>query len=387
MMRGKGLPRNFVLEQLNLRLAGDLTYDSGRIVSSMCTTPHPLARQVYQKYLDRNIGDPGLFPSTAKLEEEAIQILGEMLSNPNTFGHLVSGGTEANLTALWAARNLFGKRRNEVIVPVSAHYSFDKAADILGLKLVKAKLNEQFQVDMDSVEDAITSKTLAIVGIAGTTSLGVVDPIQELSDMASKHELCLHVDAAFGGFVLPFLRELGYTDAEFDFKISGVQSITVDPHKMGLAPIPAGGILFREKKLAESISIEVPYLTGEATEQSTFAGTRSGAAVLAVWALLTHLGREGYKDVVKRCMELTWNLADEVEETDKISLMMKPMMNIVGIKSENIPIRRIAEKLREKGWAISLFPTHIRVVIMPHTKPEHIQCFVKDLRRAMKEIG
>jgi tyrosine decarboxylase/aspartate 1-decarboxylase len=384
-MNEKGLPQSSVLEQLKSKLKEDFTYESGKILGSMCTKPHEFARRIYIKYLEKNLGDPGLFPATREIEREAIRLLGSLLSNPKACGHFVTGGTEANIVALWAARNLSEKKRGEVIVPASAHYSFDKGADLLGLKLVKIRLNERFQVDTAAVKEAVTPKTLAIVGIAGTTDLGVVDPIPELSEIAAAHNLYLHVDAAFGGFVLPFLKELGYANFNFDFKLPGVCSITVDPHKMGLAPIPAGGILFRNETLMKSVSVEVPYLAGGNTKQSTIVGTRSGASAVAVWALLKHLGREGYKAMVKRCMSLTRTLARGIENMNGVSLVTKPVMNIVGIKSDVLDIRFIAQKLREKGWAISLFPHHIRVVIMPHVKSAHIRRFLQDLNNIVKE--
>ena len=385
-MHEKGLPKSLVLQQLRSKLKEDFTYDSGKILGSMCTKPHTFAKQIYTKCLEKNLGDPGLFPATAELEKEAIQLLGSMLSNPNACGHFVSGGTEANIIALWAARNLSKEKRNEVIVPASAHYSFDKAADLLRLKLIKVKLSERFQVDTAAVKGAITSKTLAIVGIAGTTELGIVDPISELSEIALEHRLYLHVDAAFGGFVLPFFKELGYANIDFDFKLPSVCSITVDPHKMGLAPIPAGGILFRNEAVLKSVTVEVPYLAGGNAEQSTIVGTRSGASAVAVWALSMHLGREGYKTVVKRCMSLTWKLAEGIEKMEKVSLVTKPVMNIVGIKSDDMDIGLVAQKLREKGWAVSLFPNHIRIAVMPHIKLVHVQSFLEDLKRIVKEI-
>src|SRR5208283_3192775 len=176
-MRDKGLPRRMLLEELERRIQGDITYDSGKIIGSMCTQPHALAKYVYTRCLEKNLGDPGLFPATAELEKEAVQMLGSLLSNSNAAGYIVSGGTEANILALWVARNLSKKEHGEVIVPVSAHVSFEKAADLLGLKLIKIELNKFFQVDAKAVEDAITPKTVAIVGVAGSTGLGTVDPI------------------------------------------------------------------------------------------------------------------------------------------------------------------------------------------------------------------
>lgn len=378
-MQSKGLPQKMVLKELESRLKKDFTYHSGRIIGSMCTSPHPLVRKVYTRFLEKNLGDSGLFPVVAELEREAIQTLGMLLSNPKASGHIVTGGTEANTLALWASKKIARKKHCEVIVPASAHCSIDKAADLLGLKIVRVGLNSRFQVDVEAIRKAINSNTIAIVGVAGTTGLGVVDPISELSEIAVKEDFYLHVDAAFGGFVLPFLKELEFNVPEFDFALPGVCSITIDPHKMGLAPIPAGGILFRDESLRKAITWNVSYLAGGETEQATLVGTRSGASVISVWALLKHLGREGYRKIVRRCMRLTWKLAREIPMIEGLDIVTEPTMNIVGLKSEILDIRHIARELRLRKWAVSLFPKHIRIVVMPHVQKNHIEKFLEDL--------
>ncbi|MGQ9459705.1 MAG: tyrosine decarboxylase MfnA [Candidatus Bathyarchaeaceae archaeon] len=385
-MPEEGLPKSLILKELETKLQRDLTYSSGKILGSMCTKPHSFAKQVYLHYLEKNLGDPGLFPASTELEQEAIHMLGSLLSNPNASGRIVSGGTEANILALWTARNLAKKKRDEIIVPVSAHCSFDKAADLLNLKLIKVRLNHNFQMDVKAAEEAITPKTVAIVGVAGTTGLGVIDPIHELSEIALAHNIYLHVDAAFGGFVLPFLKELGFNAPDFDFKLPGVCSITVDPHKMGLAPIPAGGILFRDASMTEAVSMRVPYLAGGETEQSTVMGTRPGASAIAVWALLMHLGRGGYKAVVERCLKLTWKLVEGIQQIDGVNIVTQPAINVVGIKSDTMDVWLIAQELRKRGWAVSLFPSHIRIVVMPHVKPSHIESFLEDLEKITEEL-
>jgi tyrosine decarboxylase/aspartate 1-decarboxylase len=386
-VKNEGLPQSSVLEELESRLSRDFTYSSGRIIGSMCTYPHPLARKVYTRFLDRNLGDSGLSAALVELEKETIHMLGTLLSNSKASGHVVTGGTEANTLALWAAKKLSKKRHCEVVVPASAHYSFDKAADLLSLKTVRVGLNSRFQVDVEAVEKAVNSNTIAIVGVAGTTGLGVVDPISELSEIAAKEDLYLHVDAAFGGFVLPFLKELGFSVSDFDFSLAGVCSITIDPHKMGLAPIPAGGILFRNESLRKAVAWNVSYLAGGESEQATIVGTRSGASVVAVWALLKHLGKEGYKKIVRSCMDLTWKLAGEIQKINGLDIMTEPVMNIVGIKSEVLDIHRIAKELRLRKWAVSLFPNHIRIVVMPHVQKQHIEEFLEDLKDIVDELG
>lgn len=383
----KGLPEKAVLTKLESELKEDFTYNSGRILGSMCTSPHEFARHVYIKCLEKNLGDPGLFRAAAQLEREAIGMLGSLLSHPNAYGHIVSGGTEANILALWAARNLAKNNRREVVAPVSAHCSFDKAANLLGLKLIKVKLNDRFQIDTEEAGRAVTEKTVALVGVAGTTGLGVVDPIRELSEIALAHQVYFHVDAAFGGFVLPFLEELGSNVPDFDFRVPGVCSITVDPHKMGLAPIPAGGILFRNEEMMRSISTSVPYLAGGGTEHTTISGTRSGASAIAVWALLTHLGRQGYRGGVGRCMRLTSKLVEGIRRIKGVNVKTNPTLNVVGITSNDLDIESVAGELRRMGWAVSLFPSYIRVVVMPHVKPSHIEHFLHDLKETVEKLG
>jgi tyrosine decarboxylase/aspartate 1-decarboxylase len=386
-MPKKGLTQNMIRKMLEEKLQRDLSYSSGKILSSMCTNPHGFAKQIYRKYLDKNLGDPSLFPASAELEEEAICMLGSLLSNPRASGSIVSGGTEANILALWIARNLARKDCGEVVVPVSAHYSFDKAADLLNLKLIKVKLNHRFQMDVKTAQEAITPRTVAIVGVVGTTGLGAVDPICELSEIAFAHSIYLHVDAAFGGFMLPFLKELGYEAPDFDFRLPGVCSITIDPHKMGLAPIPAGGILFRNEAMTETVSTRIPYLAGGETEQQTVIGTRSGASAVAVWALLLHLGRTGYRAIVERCLRLTSKLVEGIRLIDGLNIVTEPTLNVVGIKSEIHDERLIFQELRNRGWAVSLFPSFIRIIVMPHTKHSHISNLLNDLKRILEKLN
>ena len=103
-LQEKPLPQAKVLDKLQERLQADLRYESGRILSSMCTKPYHFATKVYRFCLEKNIGDPSLFPGTAKVEQEVIRMIGSLLSNPNAYGRIVSGGTEANILAMWAAR-------------------------------------------------------------------------------------------------------------------------------------------------------------------------------------------------------------------------------------------------------------------------------------------
>lgn len=382
-MEEKGIPEDQILLMLRKYKEKDLTHRSGRILGSMCTCPNPVGVKAYSMFLESNLGDPGLFPGTKTLEDEVIAMLGEILGKKDVYGHIITGGTEANLMAMRAARNLCSVKNPEIIVPKSAHFSFKKAAEMLCLDLKVADLDEDYKMDLTSVEELISPNTVAVVGVAGTTELGKIDPIEGLSRICLENDIFLHVDAAFGGYSIPFLKETGYKLPEFDFSLLGVSSITIDPHKMGLAPIPTGGILFRELKYLEAMAIETPYLTEDL--QSTVVGTRTGAATAATWALLKHLGRVGYTEVAKKCMEITHILAEGVERAGFV-LVTRPELNIVAFNSKDIPIEEIARRLEDKGWAVSLasYPRAIRIIVMPHLKLEHIEAFLVDLE-AIKE--
>ncbi|WP_209475693.1 tyrosine decarboxylase MfnA [Thermococcus stetteri] len=380
MFPERGASEEEVLRELEEKTREDLTFDSGKILGSMCTYPHPFAVRVVMRYIDRNLGDPGLHVGSQKIEREAINMLANLLGLESGYGHIVSGGTEANILAVRAMRNLAGVEKPELILPESAHFSFIKAAEMLGVKLVWAGLNDDYTVNVKDVEEKITDNTIGIVGIAGTTGLGVVDDIPALSDLALDYGLPLHVDAAFGGFVIPFAKALGYEIPDFDFRLKGVKSITIDPHKMGMVPIPAGGIIFREKKFLESISVLAPYLAGGKIWQATITGTRPGAHALAVWAMIKHLGFEGYKAIVKEKMELTRWFAGELKKIPGIYLIREPVLNIVSFGSEKL--EELEEELKARGWGISAHRGYIRIVIMPHVKREHLEEFLRDLREA-----
>ena len=370
-MLQNGSSKKKVLDELEEIRRQNQRYEDGKILCSMCTKPHPIAEKAYKMFLASNLGDPGLFPGSVQLEKETIGQLAILLHGENCHGFIVSGGTEANLLALLVARNSAQKAQPEVILPESAHFSFAKICKILNLKPIYIALDDAFKVEISEVNKNVNQNTVAIVGTAGTSELGVIDPIEKLAEIASKNRLYMHVDAAFGGLILPFLPN----PANFDFKLDEVQSITVDPHKMGMAAIPAGGILFRNSRTMDFLKTETPYLTDHI--QHTFVGTRTGASVASAWAVFKYLGVKGYKKIVKRCMRNTKILADGLENAG-FKLVIEPELNIVNFRSQNN--QAMAGNLRRKGWFVSYIPRYdcIRVVLMPHVKRRHVLAFLRD---------
>ena len=344
-----------------------LNGDYRRVFSSMCTYPHPIAVRAHVDYLHTNLGDPNLFPELAALERRAIMILGSLLGSAEAVGYITTGGTESNIQAVRASKLIYGKDKPNIIVPASAHQSFNKASDFIGVELRKAQLSDDYSVDVSSVEGLIDDNTTCLVGIAGTTSLGVIDPIPSLAKLAQQNDIFLHVDAAFGGLVIPFLNKR----YKFDFNIEGVRSLTVDPHKMGMSTIPSGGLLFRVKDDFDALSTNTFY-----SVERSMTGTRSGASVAATLAVLEHLGYNGYKNVVAECMRLT-NLCVERAAEFGVYPLIEPVMNVVAFRLPHLS--RVALKLTAKRWHVSIMNNALRLVIMPHMTESTLVEFMDDL--------
>lgn len=388
-MNEKPVSHDEIFNQLDNFQKMDCKYSDGRILGSMCTEAHPIAKEAFFKFIDSNLGDPGLFKGTKLIEDEVLKMIGSMLSIENPAGHMVTGGTEANIMAIRAARNIArdnkGLNDGELIVPKSAHFSFKKAADMLNLNLIRVDLDENYRINPKLVEESISENTVAIVGIAGTTELGMIDPIEELSDIALQNDIHLHVDAAFGGFSIPFLKDIGYDLPRFDFSNEGVKSITVDPHKMGLSPIPSGGILFRDQSYLDAMSVDSPYLTIK--NQSTIVGTRLGAGSAATYAVMKFLGNEGYRNNAVNALEKTHFLAEEIKRLG-YELIVEPKLNIVAFNHPDLETDELADLLEEKNWKISCssYPKAIRVILMNHIKKEHLIELINDLEEISKSI-
>jgi tyrosine decarboxylase/aspartate 1-decarboxylase len=368
-----------VLSELKKAYSKDFHFNEGRILGSMCTEPLPIAKKAHEMFLESNMGNPGLYPGTLELESELINMVSKLLHGNDVTGMTVGGGTEANITALWIAKKVSGK--SEVIYPKSAHHSLLKAADILGLVAKEVGLTEDLKMDVGEVEEKLSDNTACVVGIAGTTEFGVIDPISDLGKICQ--DTFLHVDAAFGGFVIPFLKKLGYHMPPFDFEVENVDFISTDPHKMGLATIPAGVLLMRSYEYLEKIAVSSPYLTSP--RQASLSGTRCSAGAVSAWAVMKFLGWEGYEKVVTDCMENTNYIVKRVKELG-LDIPLEPQMNIVCINMKDA--ESVFTELTKIGWKASVTrePKCLRIVVMPHVSKTIVDEFFVDFENVCKDL-
>jgi tyrosine decarboxylase/aspartate 1-decarboxylase len=336
-----------------------------RVVSSMCTEPHPAAREAAERFLATNPGDPGTYETVADLEREAVDKLGAVAGLGDPAGYVTSGGTEANIQAVRIARNRAETDDPNVVAPEHAHFSFTKAAELLGVELRTAPATD-YRADLEAIAHLADEDTVAVVGVAGTTEYGFVDPIPALADLAHDVGALCHVDAAWGGFYLPF------TDHDWHFGHADVDTLTIDPHKVGQAAVPAGGLLARSPELLDELAIDTPYL--ESRSQVTLTGTRSGAGVASAVAAMDALWREGYRETYERAMDNAEWLAEQLDVRGHE--VIGPELPLVAADL-SIPM---TEELRERGWRVSKTGSgEMRVVCMPHVTRSMLRSFVADL--------
>ncbi len=350
------------------RLRRRTPQDFDRVLSSMCTVPHPEAHEEAVRFLSSNPGDPATYQTIADLESEAVDLLGDITGLADPHGYITSGGTEANIQAVHAARNLADTDTPNLVAPESGHFSLTKAAEMLGVELRTVPVDDAYRADLDAVEAAVDDDTVLVVGVAGTTEYGRVDPIAAMTEIAHDAGARMHVDASWGGFILPF------TDYEWSFADAPIDSMAIDPHKFGQAPVPAGGLLAREREVVDALAVDTPYL--ETTSQATLTGTRSGAGVAGALAAMEAQWPAGYREQYHTQQANAEYLTSELRARG--IKIVEPTLPLVV--AELTP--GLFESLREADWRISRTANgELRIVCMPHVTREALESFLIDVDR------
>ncbi|WP_172381210.1 tyrosine decarboxylase MfnA [Streptomyces sp. MNP-20] len=385
-MRSDGIPASVVRRRIAAEMDDDVPWN--RVLNSICTEPHPLGVEMAAAAAHTNLGDVRIFRGSKRIERKAVQLLLSLLGNPEGSGNLVSGGTEANLIAMLVARESARARgrltdRPEVVVSSTVHFSFTKVFGLLGLTPVVVPVDAALRLPADEVARHLNEHTIAVVATAGSSEFGVVDAVDAIARAVSAHEVHLHVDAATGGFIIPFARELGHDLPQFDFSVDGVDSITIDPHKYGLVSVPAGAILFRGAEDAGKFAFDSFFI--DTPTHHTFLGTRPGGAAVATYAVLEHLGRSGFLSITRTNYEVTAHLVAGLRAAG-YTLFIEPELNIVVVRMPNAS--KISERLESWGWIVSTskrFVETLRLVVARHVTREMVDAFIPVLDRARKE--
>ena len=347
--------------------------------------PHPISRRVAELAAGTFFVEWAreMQQGTYQLEKEAVRMLASLLGNSEAVGFITSGGTESNVSALRLARNLAGISEPEVVLPESAHYSFRVAADLLRLRLRYASLNEDFSPNMDEVEALISPNTVALVCSAPDGSFGLLDPVAEFADLAQRKGLYLHVDGAFGGFILPFMRELGRDVPPFDFSLPGVSSIMTDGHKLGLMPVATSFFMVRDEEMLQAIPTQDTVI-------HNLTATKHGDRAATAWAVMRRLGRQGYTESTRHVLELVDLVTNGIEAIEGLRLVVKPFTTLVSFTSDRYDLQKVDQELQARGWGHSYGMAHgiprIRLSIHPQRDLQHARQFIQALNDSVDAV-
>ncbi|KAL6529354.1 Dihydrosphingosine phosphate lyase [Orobanche gracilis] len=299
-----------------------------------------------------------VFPSVVRFEAEVVRMTAALLgSNENASGgqicgNMTSGGTESILLAVKTSRDYMKVKKGinspEMIIPVSAHSAYDKAAQYFKIKLWRVCVGQDFRADVKAIERHINRNTILIVGSAPGFPHGILDPIEELGELASTYKICLHVDLCLGGFVLPFARMLGYPVPPFDFSSKGVTSISVDVHKYGLAPKGTSVVLYRNHDIRK-----ITEWSGGLYISPSIAGSRPGGLIAGAWAAMMSLGLEGYLENTRKIMEASKRIEKGVRQIPELFVIGRPDMTIVAFGSDILDIFEVNDIMSSKGWHLN----------------------------------
>jgi glutamate/tyrosine decarboxylase-like PLP-dependent enzyme len=352
--------------------------------------------RVYALYSQANPLHADLWPSITKFEAEIVAMTADMLGARRApdpvCGTLSSGGTESILLAMKTyrdqARKEKGIRRPEMVVPVTAHAAFDKAAAYFGIKMVKIPVDRDFRADVAAAARAINRRTVVVVGSAPSFPHGMMDPIAKLSELARGRGVGFHTDACLGGFVLPWAEELGYAVPPFDFRLPGVTSMSADTHKYGYAAKGTSVVLYRTPELRRHQYFTIADWPGGLYFSPGFAGSRPGALSAACWAAMVSIGRDGYRDATRRILETAGTIKAGIAAIPEIRILGDPLW-VVAFTSPTLDIYRIMDAMGHRGWSLNGLhrPSCVHLcVTLPHTRPGVAARFITDLQSAVEEV-
>lgn len=447
----RGQKEETVSKRIEWAFRKNINYKEGLIIGFPGTEPDPISVDAFERFLPRhpnNIcthtsgeSEKG-FVGTQTLEKESVFMVGDLLGSKSVDGYITPGGTESNIMGILLGRERLLSIPSAVgekyciVTSFFSHYSIRKSAWVLGLgrddwrscpdctrefgKEMRhifhsnedgsgvhlVGTDEAGRISVNQLERIIREnyskgiRRFIVVASEGNIITGAVDDTKSIGEMIVRSKevipeagFHLHVDAAFGGFVVPFIRP----EKKFSFYVPEVDSVGVDAHKMGETPYPSGIFLYRKdgRNLRSLLGVLMGYVPGET--DGTLCGSRSGASAAACYALFKRRGRIGYKTRIDSCMENTQILRQELARVQDIELIPSDT-NIVAFRLRGKRTRELDKKFIEATMLVCHhFPEdfrnpddHVKMIykatVMSHVTVKRIKEFVALLKKDLAKI-
>jgi glutamate/tyrosine decarboxylase-like PLP-dependent enzyme len=396
----EGLSKDEIVSQLQAKRARDVRWQDGRtfgLVFDGGDDVHEVAEAAAMMFLHENALNTMAFPSLAEIQSEVVGATAELLHAPEgAAGFMTSGGTESILSAVKAARERGKAERGitepEMVLPRSAHAAFHKAAHYFGLTVHNIPVRPDFRADVDAMAAAVNDKTVLVVGSAPQYPQGVIDPIPELATIAADAGASFHTDACMGGFVLPFMELLGHDVEPWDFRVEGVTTISADIHKLGYAPKGASVLVHRTKELRRYQTFVFEDWLGGLYASPGIQGTRPALPMAAAWAVMHHLGIDGYKRLTATVLETAQRMREGVRAIDGLTVLGDPTAHLLAIAAapgweDRVDVFAVGEALDRRGWFQDRQkpPDSLHATVSAGNAPV-IEDYLRDLAASVDEV-
>lgn len=325
-----------ILFDVAQRMQDNYPYFHPLYAGQMLKPPHPIARLAYMLSLWINPNNHALDGGKASsaMEKEAVAEIARIFGWEEHLGHLTSGGTFANLEALWVAGRVSPGKL--VVASEQAHYTHKRISDVLGLPFQAVACDRQAKMDLHALERLLqTGKVGTVVATIGTTGVGSVDPLPEILELQQQYGFRLHADAAYGGY-FALAGNLSPGTQRIYQRLGEVCSLVIDPHKHGLQPYGCGCILFRDPTVGRFYKHESPYTYFSSSElhlgEISLECSRAGASAVALWAtqqLLPMTPGGDFAQSLEKCRTAALGLYEKVAADDRFRTILEPELDIL----------------------------------------------------------
>ena len=394
----QGIPAPQVFDELESLRAGDVDWRGGRVFSlAYYAGPEAIAvaEDAYRRFSGENALSTDAFPSLRIMQQDVLTMVGPWLgADKDSAGFMTSGGTESILMVVKAARDQFaqtnGVTNPNVVLPTSAHAAFEKAFHYFGVESRRAEVGTDWRADVAAMEQLIDDNTILLVASAPQYPQGVIDDVSSIAALALQYGINCHVDACMGGVTLAYLEKLGLPIPAWNLRVPGVTSISVDLHKYGYTSKGASVVMYRNKLLRAHQGFFTDNWLGGMYASSGMLGTKSGGSIASAWAVLRHLGDDGYTALTKQTRDACVQLADHIAAHPQLILRAYPDSTLICFGAADptaLNVFAVADELRTRGWYVDRQSPpdslHCTINAIHHDK---IDAFIVDLDASIEAV-
>ncbi len=384
------------------------------LASFVTSWMEPQADRLAAETLAKNLIDQDEYPQTEVVHRRVVSMIGRLFHAPahqQPTGTATIGSSEAIMLAMLAHKRSWQLRREAAGLPTDrpnmvmgadVHTCWEKFARYFEVEARVVPMEDgRYTIGAAEVEPLLDERTIAVAGLLGTTFTGQMDDLASIDALLTRVEserglrIPLHIDAASGGFVIPFSQP----DLEWDFRLPSVRSINVSNHKFGLVYPGMGTVVFRDASdLPEELVFHINYLGGDMPNYSLNFSRPSSSVVLQYFAFL-RLGRAGYEEIVANCLANASSLAGKLSAIDGLEPIADGSeLPIVAVRSSDpraTDLVQLSHLLRERGWIVPAYTlppnaehvTVLRMVIKENFSRDMVDMLAHDVRLAMRTLS